>query len=76
MRFKFRLNIPLLRFSFFNEYEQCLFVSEIKKQQGAVDIGKGLTRAHFQTNSMILYDLWSGAKAFPKIIDSIEIEDS
>jgi len=49
LRFRFTLSIPLFKFSFCNEFDQCLFVSEIEGQEGTVELGKGFTRAHFQT---------------------------
>lgn len=52
LRFRFHLSIPLLRFSFSNEYGQCLLVAEVKRQEAEVQLGKGFTIATFTTESI------------------------
>ena len=61
IRFKFRISMPSLIFTFVNEFEQCLFIAEIKEQLANIELGKGVTMAIFSVYSLILKDCWTGS---------------
>mmetsp|Transcript_8997 Transcript_8997/g.8369 ORF Transcript_8997/g.8369 Transcript_8997/m.8369 type:complete len:88 (-) Transcript_8997:1143-1406(-) len=64
VRFRLKVEMPSLRFKFFNEYCMPLLEAQILNQVDEIDIALRKVVVKFSLESLVLADLWSQASAF------------